>query len=136
MGVEVPIFSSGRFNKTTCIKMPKTCNFLRQQIDLTTNPAGIAFVSTLQPGTQLFEHRGDTNAQLTLHLGLRVPGNTTNTSAGINVGGEITHWVEGHVLAFDDSNNHIVWNVDDAMPRTVLVLRMWHPEVSIRERQA
>merc|ERR1712113_285422 len=42
----------------------------------------------------------------------------------------------GRVLVFDDSLNHTVWHRGNgSTPRTVLLVRVWHPEVSIRERQ-
>ena len=53
--------------------MPSTCRLLRNQVDLVTNPSGVALISELSPGTEVVEHVGATNAQLTLHLGVRVP---------------------------------------------------------------
>eukprot|EP00931_Biecheleriopsis_adriatica_P045991 TRINITY_DN26379_c0_g1_i1.p1 TRINITY_DN26379_c0_g1~~TRINITY_DN26379_c0_g1_i1.p1 ORF type:complete len:449 (+),score=57.78 TRINITY_DN26379_c0_g1_i1:37-1383(+) len=131
--VDLLIFSAGQFNEENCLKMPKTCDLLRSQTDLTTNPAGVALVSQLYPGTEVHEHVGLTNAELTFHLGIRVPG---EGSAGIRVGGEDRHWAEGQVLVFDDSFNHTVWHRGSStLPRTVLLVRAWHPEVSMLERQ-
>lgn len=131
--VDLPIFSSGRFNDENCIRMPQTCNLLKKQLDLITNPPAVALVSVLQPGTEIAEHIGTTNAALTFHLGIRVP---ANHSAGIQVAGQKQHWQEGQVLVFDDSFNHSVWHYGRAssVPRIVLLLRVWHPEVNIRER--
>merc|ERR1712118_580839 len=98
------------------------------------NPMGVALVSELQPGTEVREHTGFSNSRLTFHLALKVP---NGDAAGIQVGGSHGSWKEGKVLGFDDSFPHSVWHRGDALsgPRTVLVLRAWHPDVTVEERQ-
>mmetsp|Transcript_144710 Transcript_144710/g.277785 ORF Transcript_144710/g.277785 Transcript_144710/m.277785 type:complete len:249 (-) Transcript_144710:32-778(-) len=130
---DLSIFASGRFNQENCLRLPQICDILKREIDLTSNPSGVALISQLHPGAEIVEHVGITNAELTFHLGIQVP---ANHSSGIRVGDEEREWVQGRVLAFDDSFNHKVWHRGSGSePRTVLLVRMWHPEVSIRERQ-
>jgi hypothetical protein len=55
--------------------------------------------------------------------------------AALVVAGEMRRWVQGEVLVFDDSFEHEVWNKNRfGRSRTVLILDMWHPEVSARQR--
>merc|ERR1712107_564678 len=131
--VDLSIFSGGRFNDESCLAMPRTCDLLKSQLDVVTNPPALALVSEMKPGAEVGEHVGVTNAALTFHLGIRVP---AEGSGGIRVGNQERQWKEGKVLVFDDSFNHSVWHSsrEDA-PRTVLLVRAWHPEVSIRERR-
>lgn len=128
------LFSSGRFHAECCALLPETCALIARHREVTTNPLGLALVSELGPGTEVLEHAGVSNAELTFHLGLRVPpGNVS----GILVGGQEASWSEGKVLVFDDSFPHSVWHrgAPESVPRAVLLLRAWHPEVSPAERQ-
>jgi len=132
--VDIDIFRRGRFNEPNCLKLPITCNLLKGELGLTTNPPGVALISQLRPGTEIGEHTGLTNAELTLHLGIHIP---PNSSAGIEVAGQKRSWVQGKVLVFDDSFNHSVWHRGGSSvdQRTVLLVRVWHPEVTVSERQ-
>jgi tetratricopeptide (TPR) repeat protein len=58
------------------------------------------------------------------HLGLEVP-----DGCGIRVGGLTARWEEGRCLVLDDSFPHEVWN-DGGARRVVLVLDLWHPDLS------
>jgi aspartate beta-hydroxylase len=93
------------------------------------NHAPEAFFSILEPGTELPPHHGLSNAKLTLHLGLRVPEGT-----GIEVGDETRTWTEGRSLIFDDSFRHRAWN-RGREARLVLIVDVWHPELSDAERR-
>jgi hypothetical protein len=92
--------------------------------------------------SRLFPHHGVTNAQLKLHLGLVVPalgGGVYDDAraadpaavpcAVLRVGNETRAWVQGRVLAFDDSFEHEVENrCDDE--RVVLQLVFAHPDLA------
>merc|ERR1712216_784620 len=69
--VDASIYSAGRFNEELCAVLVQTCGLLKSHMSFTTNPSAAALVSELKPGTEVDEHVGQTNAQLTLHLGLR-----------------------------------------------------------------
>lgn len=91
---------------------------------------GAVFFSVLQPGTTVTPHCGPTNARLRYHLGLEIPAGTF-----LEVGGERRAWREGQCLRFDDSFSHSACN-PSKQPRTVLIVDLWHPELSSLEREA
>jgi aspartate beta-hydroxylase len=91
-------------------------------------PKGSVELSMLSGGTRLKPHCGPTNHRLRLHLGVIVPPGAT-----LRVGGEAREWREGSVLAFDDSFEHQVDN-PAAAARVVLLVDIWHPEISESER--
>merc|ERR1712216_795013 len=74
-----------------------------------------------------------TNAQLTLALALKAP-----PSAGIMVADKTLQpgYQEGKVTVFDDSFQHQVWHRGkaDEGPRTVMIVRIWHPSFTLQER--
>ena len=82
---------------------------------------GESLFSCLAPGTHLRAHCGSTNARLTCHLGLLVPGGAT-----IRCGTEAREWAEGECIVFDDSFEHEVWHEGSA-DRVVLLINFWHP---------
>jgi len=56
----------------------------------------------LQPGTKTRPHSGPSNTRIRVHLGVQVPG-----GARISVGeSPAKTWIEGDVIAFDDSFEH------------------------------
>ena len=84
---------------------------------------GESLFSCLAPGTHLRAHCGSTNARLTCHLGLLVPGGAT-----IRCGTEAREWAEGECIVFDDSFEHEVIHGGEA-DRFVLYTVVHHPEL-------
>jgi tetratricopeptide (TPR) repeat protein len=82
------------------------------------------YFSSLDPRTRVAEHQGPTNLRVRCHLGLEVP-----EGCGARVGGVTSGWQEGRCIVFDDSFRHEVWNDSDRR-RLVLVLDLWHPDLS------
>ena len=83
--------------------------------------------STMAPGVHVRPHTGPTNAKLTLHYGLAVPdGSSSTAGARMRVADEVRPFVQGGLLAFDDSFEHEVWQ-GGSTPRTTLVLHVAHP---------
>lgn len=82
------------------------------------------------PGTHVRPHCGPHNARLRCHLGLLAP-----EGCEIRVGDEVRSWREGRCLLFDDSFEHEVWNRGSGT-RIVLLLDVWHPEVTAIEQAA
>lgn len=89
-----------------------------------------ALFSRLTPGTRLKPHCGPTNLHLTCHLGLEVP-----TGCRLRVGREWRTWQPGKCLVFDDSYEHEVQHHGDST-RIVLLVRFWHPQVPLEQREA
>ncbi len=87
------------------------------------------FFSILKPHTRIPPHTGVTNTRAIIHLPLVVP-----EGCGFRVGGETRQWVEGRPFAFDDTIEHEAWNDSDEL-RAVLILDVWNPHLSERERE-
>jgi aspartate beta-hydroxylase len=87
-----------------------------------------ALFSILQPGTYIPPHFGLANYKLVAHLPLMVP-----PDCAIRVGNETRGWTEGECLVFDDSFQHEAWNRSDKQ-RAVLILDIWHPDVTLAEQ--
>lgn len=86
------------------------------------------FLSVLEPGTHIPAHYGGANVKLTLHLPLSIPEGDTK----IRVDEEARTWKRGEMMIFDDTFDHEAWNRTDK-PRAVLLLKAYHPELSVEE---
>lgn len=97
-------------------------------------PFGYSFFSTLHPRSRINAHCAPMNFRLRLHLPLIVPSNAESDKVGIRVGSATRKWVPGQALVFDDAFEHEVWNETDHA-RVLLLVDLWHPDVTKRERQ-
>lgn len=119
-------------------------------------PLGAMEISVLSANSHLQAHCGPTNHKIRLHLGLIIPqmnnesaNSSTDATASMNstagavtlskvphirVANEAHLWEEGKVLLFDDSYEHEVFN-PTPHPRVVLLLDIWHPDISLKERK-
>jgi beta-hydroxylase len=102
-----------------CARCPRTAALLEQVPGMTT-----AMFSILGPGKHIEPHRGPYRGVLRYHLGLQIP--EPASAAGISVGGEVRHWVEGGSLVFDDGYEHFAWNDTDGV-RVVLFMDVIRP---------
>jgi aspartate beta-hydroxylase len=89
--------------------------------------SGLAYLSRLAAASRVAPHRGPTNVRVRCHFGVEVP-----EACGIRVGGETRTWTTGRCLVFDDSFEHEAWN-DDVHDRVVLIVDLWHPDLSDEE---
>jgi len=87
------------------------------------------FFSLLEPGTHIPPHHGLANYKLAVHLPLIIP-----KSCAIRVGDQTRIWQPGECLVFDDSFEHEAWNRSDEL-RAVLILEVWHPELTDPEKE-
>ena len=90
-----------------------------------------AFFSALAPQTHITPHFGSTNKKLRCHLPLLVP--PEPGAAWLRVGDERVSLSAGRCVVFDDSHEHEAGNASAAEPRVVLVLDVWHPDLSDQE---
>jgi aspartate beta-hydroxylase len=125
---QVVLYDSGRRNDAACRLFPVLTEVIEGIPEATTHGPGVVTLSWLHPGTHIIPHCGRTNAQLRVHLGLRVP-----PGASIRVGSEQLSWAEGKCIVFDDSFEHEVRH-DGAESRVVLLLDVLHPALSQRQR--
>ena len=111
------------------IEVPVTSRLLSAMPDAVGHRYGLSYFSVLQPGVHVAPHCGPTNTRIRVHLGLRVP-----AGAAMRVGTETRSWEEGRCLVFDDSWEHEAMNPSDR-PRAVLLVDVWHPELSAEQRK-
>lgn len=90
-----------------------------------------AFFSALAPQTHITKHHGPTNKKLRCHLPLIVP----EGRCRLRVGDRMIDVEEGKCFLFDDSFEHEAWNDDDAHSRIVLIIDVWHPDLSAQEQK-
>ena len=121
------LYERGRKNQENCNLCPTVTRIIERH-DTVRTLAGLMYVSRMSPHTDIQAHRGPTNMRVRCHLGIQVP----SGDCAIKVGEEVRHWEEGRCLVFDDYYQHEAWNHTD-QTRTVLILDIWHPELSRRE---
>ncbi|OWZ17620.1 Aspartyl/Asparaginyl beta-hydroxylase [Phytophthora megakarya] len=90
-----------------------------------------SFFSALAPRTHVKKHHGPTNKKLRCHLPLVVP----EGQCRLRAGEEVVDVQEGKCFIFDDSFEHEAWNEDDTRSRIVLIIDVWHPDLSAQERK-
>jgi len=91
-------------------------------------PFGYAFFSTLHGHSKIAAHSAPINFRLRIHVPLQVP----ESDALLRVGPITTSWDRTVVL--DDSYDHAAWN-DSPARRVVLLVDIWHPDVTHQERE-
>jgi aspartate beta-hydroxylase len=126
---QVVLYEAGRRQEQACALFPVTAAAVAEIPEATTMGPGVVTLSLLHPGSRVRPHCGRTNAQLRVHLGVRVP-----RGARMRVGEERIAWEEGRCVVFDDSFEHEVWHDGDSS-RLVLLLDVLHPDLSERARQ-
>jgi aspartate beta-hydroxylase len=98
-----------------------------------------SFFSALSPKSHIRSHFGPTNKKLRCHLPITVPLssngdiNEDNISAWLRVGEKTKYLQEGKCIVFDDSFEHEAGNDSLVDPRVVLVVDVWHPDLSTEE---
>ena len=98
-----------------------------------------AMLSALAPGTSVVPHHGPTNKKLRLQLPLVVPPPVPGPDGGerssccLRVAGTEVPLCEGEPVLFDDSFEHEAWNRHPTQPRVVLIVDVWHPDLSDEE---
>ena len=106
---------------------PQTCDLLTK----CKVPLIEAFFAKMPPQTSIQPHSDMCNFVLTSHLGVDVPEGLCD----ITVGDETVEWRNGKVLLFDTS---ILHKAENRAPTTryILMMRVYHPELSSLERSA
>jgi aspartyl/asparaginyl beta-hydroxylase (cupin superfamily) len=114
-------------NATRCPRTMRALEQVPQPLQPGRTP--VAMFSLLKPRTRIPPHTGVTNVRLVAHLPLIVP-----RSCGFRVGNETREWVPGKAWVFDDTLEHEAWNDSDSL-RVVLIFDVWHPHLSLAERE-
>lgn len=97
-------------------------------------PATEVFFASMKGPSSIKKHTDFTNFVLTSHLALDIPHSGEN-KCRITVGDETHEWINGNVMLFDTSLLHDAVNESEQM-RYILMIRLWHPDLSQTERQA
>jgi hypothetical protein len=95
-------------------------------------PSVEAFFARQAPSTGIALHTDDCNFILTMHLALDAP----ERQSWIQVAGERRYWENGRALIFDTSFFHSTMNESASEDRVVLLIRFWHPQLTLIEREA
>lgn len=103
-------------------RFPVLCNAI-EDLPLATESR----ISILRPDGAINPHCSTFNGQLVVHLGLIIP-----KGCAIKVAGDTRNWLPGKCLMFDDTFEHEVWN-KGTESRIVLLLSVWHPQLSLEE---
>ena len=97
-------------------------------------PATEVFFASMKGPSEIKKHTDFTNFVLTSHLALDIPYSGEN-KCRLSVGDNTQEWINGNVLVFDTSIMHDAVNESDQM-RYILMLRLWHPDLTPAEREA
>jgi Aspartyl/Asparaginyl beta-hydroxylase len=97
-------------------------------------PVTEAFFASMQPMSSIAPHSDFTNFVVTCHLGLDIPDSGLN-KCRLTIGDETRQWINGEVMLFDTSVIHEAINEAD-QTRYILMLRVWHPELTPIEKEA
>lgn len=123
------LLEGGRKNEENCGRCPTVSSLIDRFADITTD-AGLVYISRMRAGTHIAAHRGPTNMRLRCHLGVQVP----QGDCRIRVDRQTGSWTEGKSIVFDDYFEHEAWN-HTAFDRTVLIVDIWHPSLTLQERE-
>ena len=124
------------------------CPITAQSINSIPRQYHHALFSALAPNTHILPHYGPTNKKLRIHLPLFVPtvDNSNNNdddhmtvdkkipkNPWIRVGNKYKTFNEGKCIIFDDSFEHEVFNTSLLYPRIILIIDIWHPDLTNEE---
>lgn len=115
------LLAFGQVVETNCKLCPVTMALLRRIEQSTGLRVSTAGFSCLAPGVVITPHtgyHGYSDLIFRVHLGLIVP---TDGDCSLHVAGVSQPWIEGAVLAFDDTSLHEAWN-RGSTSRIVLLL--------------
>lgn len=98
-------------------------------------PVVEVFFASMQAASEIQPHSDFTNFVLTSHLALDIPQSGENVCR-LTVGDTTRQWINGNVMLFDTSLLHDAINESPDQTRYILMLRVWHPDLSDTERQA
>ena len=153
--------SKGNIQGHFVMKFPETSKLINEGLRMAKNnyqlfegtPFGFVFFSSLGPGAKISPHTGPSNLRLRIHLPITAPSLDNNNNAdektsstgmnektglpycGIRVGNSIRSYHYNQSIVFDDAYDHEVWN-DSSETRVVLLLDLWHPDITKIEKQA
>ncbi len=130
VGIEwktLPLCDRTVWDATNSALFPRTCELLQA----CKVPLIEAFFAKMEPHSDIKPHSDGCNFVLTSHLGVDVP----EGQCDLTVGDTTVEWRNGEVTLFDTSILHKAENRAD-VTRYILMLRVYHPELTAAERAA
>jgi hypothetical protein len=124
------LMDRGRWDPVNANLFPKTAKAVHDS----GVPATEVFFASMKGPSTIKKHTDFTNFVLTSHLALDIPYSGEN-KCRISVGDETREWIDGSVMVLDTSLMHDAVNESDEM-RYILMLRLWHPDLTPAEREA
>ena len=121
------LYERGVKQPENCARCPATTKII-EGFDTMRTYSGLVYFSRMRPGTHIKPHRGPTNLRVRCHLGLVVP----EGDCALRVSNETRRWKAGTCLTFEDFFEHEAWN-RSVGERIVLVVDLWHPDLSATE---
>jgi len=126
------LFNQGGKVEDNCVRCPNTVQIVESIVPFMKGCSfGNALFSVVRPGTHITAHYGPTNCRIRCHFPLFVP-----QGCSLCVNGEERNWKEKELLLFDDSFLHEAWHRGKEGERVVLMLDLWHPEITAVEKEA
>ena len=125
-------YNQGNMQNDNCSRCPETTKMISNLTSFMENsPFGNAAFSVLSPGTSIKPHYGATNARLRCHVTLK-----EGACCNLFVGNEKLVYKEDKILLFDDSFIHSVEHESYGEDRIVLLIDLWHPNLTSQEKEA
>lgn len=124
------LYKEGQKNRSVQKILPVTYGLMENHLFEWLCPVSEMHFSILDPGARIAPHSDLCNFALNLHLAVDIPENCY-----ITVAGETRQWEEGKCLMFDYSYLHEACNLSQKK-RICLLMDIWHPDVSLAEREA
>jgi len=124
------LMDRGRWDPVNANLFPKTA----QAVYASGVPATELFFACMNGPSSIKKHSDFTNFVLTSHLALDIPHSGEN-KCRLTVGNETREWIDGKSYVFDTSLLHDAENDSDQM-RYILMMRLWHPDLSSVEKDA
>jgi hypothetical protein len=124
------LMNRGRWDPVNAQLFPKTAKAIYKS----GVPATEIFFASMDGPSSIKMHSDFTNFVLTSHLALDIPYSGQN-KCRLTVGDETRQWINGNVMVFDTSLLHDAVNESDKL-RFILMMRIWHPDLTVTERAA
>ncbi len=124
------LMNRGRWDPVNVGLFPKAATAVRDS----GCPAVEVFFASMAGNSDVKLHSDFTNFLLTSHLAVDIPENGNN-KCRLTIGDETRQWINGEVMLFDTSIMHSAVNESDRT-RYILMLRLWHPDLTKVEREA
>lgn len=137
------LMNQGRWAQSSVLsQFPQTISALRL-LDLMNNCIfGNVFISRLTPGGVIEPHCGPSNVRHRMHLTLKETTRKYTQRPWLTVRETTFYWTQDQTFVFDDSLIHSVEypsgddTITDDNERIVLIVDLWHPDLSPNERAA